>query len=148
MRICFDVNAVLYLFADEGYGFRAAVAYDIANIRKHEVAICASCLADINYLLHRLGVRGANLQRNTSLLFELFDVMDVNREDGIRALDNGMSDYEDALIAESAYRHNCDLIVTENVKDFGESPVPAITLEEYTRIYKPCNYEYDEVDFS
>lgn len=145
MKVCFDVNVIIYLFADEGRGFDAAVAYDIAQIRKHETVVCASCLADISCILHRLGIRGDDLQRAMRAVFDLFDVADVDASDGRRALANGMPDYEDALIAECARRHGCDLIVTANVKDFAESPVPAVTPQDYSRIYKPAGYDFAEV---
>lgn len=68
-----------------------------------------------------------------------------NEGDGRRALENGVRDYEDAIIAECAFRNGCDLIVTANTKDFGKSPVPAITPRDYVGIYKPQGYEWAEV---
>ena len=145
MKICFDVNAVVYLFADEGFGFGATVAYDVATIRKHEVMLPTSTLADISYILHRRGIQGEELDRCIGFLFELFDVVDVNASDAQRAFHNDMRDFEDAIIAESAARHGADLILTQNVKDFSASPVPAMSLEDFCRIYTPEGYEYSEV---
>lgn len=145
MKICFDVNAVIYLFADEGFGFDATVAYDIANIRKHEIMLPTSTLADISYILHRRGIRNDELNRCMELLFELFDIVDVNASDAQKAFNNGMRDFEDAIIAESAARHGADLILTQNVKDFAASPVPAMNLEDFCRVYAPESYEYEEI---
>lgn len=144
MKICFDVNAVVYLFADEGFGFDATAAYDVAALRKHELILPACTLADIAYILHRCGARGETLEDCVGALFELFDIVDVNASDALRAHRNEMRDFEDALIAESAARHGADLIVTQNVKDFALSPIPAITPAEYRRIYAPAGYVYGE----
>ena len=46
-----------------------------------------------------------------------------------RALD--FADYEDAVVAVSAKRAKCKYIITRNVKDFANSPVPAITPSDF-----------------
>lgn len=38
-----------------------------------------------------------------------------------------LADFEDAAIASSAEAAQCDYIVTRNVRDFTDSPIPAIT---------------------
>lgn len=37
------------------------------------------------------------------------------------------NDFEDAVIASAAEETGCDFVVTRNIKDFANSPVPAIT---------------------
>lgn len=41
------------------------------------------------------------------------------------ALTSPMSDFEDAMLAETAYKNNIDFIVTRNLKDYVKSEVPA-----------------------
>ena len=38
----------------------------------------------------------------------------------------GVTDFEDALISETAHRENCDYIVTNNIDDFKKSTIAAI----------------------
>ena len=55
-----------------------------------------------------------------------------------------MNDYEDALIAYSANRANATFIVTNNKKDYKNSPVPALTPAEFIKLYTPVDYSYEE----
>lgn len=43
------------------------------------------------------------------------------------AAQSDMPDFEDAVIAYSARRTDCDVIDTRNIADFIRSPVPAVT---------------------
>ena len=42
-----------------------------------------------------------------------------------------LTDFEDAALASAAEAAGCELIITRNVADFGSSPVPAVTPEEF-----------------
>jgi len=44
-----------------------------------------------------------------------------------------MSDFEDAIIAATALRENAEYIITRNIKDFTQSPIPAITPSDFLR---------------
>ena len=46
------------------------------------------------------------------------------------------SDYEDSLQYFSALRHECDVIITRNVKDFTESVIPVLTPDEFLNSLK------------
>lgn len=145
MKVCFDVNVVVNLFARTAECADAVFSYDVANAREFDVYVPASALADIAYVLHRRGLTVAQVDQSLEALFQMFDVVDVNGSDGLRAHRNPMRDFEDALIAESCFRSGIDVIVTHNVKDFKESPVAAIAPSDFVRIYKPANYDYAEI---
>lgn len=51
--------------------------------------------------------------------------------DCINAVDSCISDYEDAIMAESAARSGMDCIVTRNVSDYSLSKVPVYTPQEF-----------------
>jgi predicted nucleic acid-binding protein len=48
-----------------------------------------------------------------------------------RAVSSDVSDYEDAVMIETAARENVDCIVTRNVRDFAASAVP---------VYSPADF--------
>ena len=52
MNVCFDVNAVVYLYTDAPQQAETLFAYDIANLRKFAVFVPASSPAEIHYILH------------------------------------------------------------------------------------------------
>lgn len=145
MRVCFDVNVIVHLFARSDKCADAVFAYDVANLREFDVFVPASALADIAYILHRRGLTAEQVDESLEAMFQMFDVVDANGSDGQRAHRNAMGDFEDAIIAESCSRNGIDLILTKNLKDFRESPVAAMDPSDFVRIYKPAEYNYAEI---
>lgn len=147
MKVCFDVNVIVDLFARTDDLADAVFSYDVAVMRGFDVFVPASALADIAYILHRRGLDAKRVDKALEALFTLFDCIDANGADGLRAHRNDMCDFEDAIIAESCARNGIDLIVTRNVKDFKASPVAAMTPSDFVKAYKPVNYNYAEIGF-
>ena len=147
MKVCFDVNVIVNLYAQTSQMADALFAYDVANARKFEAYAPASALADISYVLHRRGLSASQVDEAMEALFQMFDIVDVNGADGLAAHRNEMKDFEDALIAESCARNGIDLIVTHNNKDFRKSPVASMAPGDFVDAYKPSGYSYAEVDF-
>ena len=145
MKICFDVNVIINLFARTEQLADAVFAYDVANLREFDVFVPASSLSDIAYILHRRGLSAEQVDESLEAMFLMFDVIGVNGADGLRAHRNDMRDYEDAIIAESCARNGIDLILTHNVKDFRTSPVAAMAPGDFVNIYTPAGYSYAEV---
>lgn len=145
MNVCFDVNAIIYLYTDAPQQGETLFAYDVAITRGFEAFVPACSLADIHYILHRHGLSGQKLDEALGALFQMFRVFDVNEQDGIRAWRNGMKDFEDALIAESAARNGMDAIITYNVKDFKHSPVKAMLPADFTAAFKPDDIAYADM---
>jgi len=66
-----------------------------------------------------------------AVLLTHFGIASVGRVEVVRARTLGWADFEDAVVAAAAESSDCELIVTRNVRDFGGSPLPALTPEEY-----------------
>ena len=147
MKVCFDVNVIINLFARAERLADAVFAYDVANLREFDVFVTASSLSDIAYILHRRGLSAEQVDESLEALFLMFDVIGVNGTDGLRAHRNKMNDYEDAIIAESCARNGVDLILTHNVKDYRMSPVAAMAPDDFVKAYKPAEYSYAEIQF-
>lgn len=58
-----------------------------------------------------------------SKLFTLFHLLDTTSLDCRKAISSDISDYEDAIMVETAIRSEMDCIVTRNVKDYTKSSV-------------------------
>ena len=69
-------------------------------------------------------------------LLELFKLADTAADDCINALASEVSDYEDAVMIESAVRIEADYIMTRNINDYKKSPVPVILPEEFLALEK------------
>ncbi len=64
-------------------------------------------------------------------MMDVLDVVDVTRNDCIKAFDLLIADYEDALLVHCAKRTKAEYIITRNTKDFVNSPVEAIAPEDF-----------------
>lgn len=142
MKVCFDTNIILDIFARAEQFPESIFAYDIASIRHFECFISASAVTGVAYLLHRLGKTKGQTEKTMTVLFEMFSIFDTNGNDCYRALESAISDYEDALLSTSAERHAMDLIVTRNKRDFKNSDVPILAPDEFVKQFRPPSYEY------
>ena len=106
------------------------IAIGRAN-REYEAYLTAASLTDLYYIIHRHTHSSIETHKIIDKLTQLFGVTDSYAEDCINALHNGMSDYEDAVMSETAYRIKADCIITRNEKDYSKSKVPAITPGEF-----------------
>ena len=85
--------------------------------------ITACSLKDIYYLVRKFNHSNEKTMDVLRSIVQLFDILDVNNKDAINAIESGNKDFEDALIIESAKRHQIDAIVTRNIADFKNSPI-------------------------
>ena len=132
MRAIVDTCVILdYLQSREPFFDDALnIAIGRAN-REYEAYITASSLTDLYYIIHRHTHSTIETHRIINKLTYLFGLVDTFAEDCINALHNGMSDFEDAVMSESAYRIDADCIITRNIKDYSKSKVPALTPAEF-----------------
>ena len=85
--------------------------------------ITAKSATDIYYLTHRLTHDDKASRAVLGKLFTLFEVVDTAGMDCRRAIPSAVSDYEDAVMIETALRTEAECIVTRNTRDYSASPV-------------------------
>lgn len=147
MKVCFDTCSVIDIFGKSEWFFPAYCAYDVAVTLGFQPYLSVSSTTDICYLLHARGFLSKEESRKIlENIFDLFDLFENTPHDCKAACQSTMDDYEDALIAYSAHNADVDIIITRNKKDFKDSPVPALTPEEFLRDFKPPDIEYSEID--
>ncbi|MCD8083165.1 MAG: PIN domain-containing protein [Clostridiales bacterium] len=93
--------------------------------------IPAKSVADIYYIMHRSLHNDEKTRKLLKKLFMSFGILDTTALDCRNALTSPISDFEDAILAETAYRNGVDYIVTRNTKDFTRSVIPVITPTEF-----------------
>ena len=91
--------------------------------KQFEGYITAKSVTDIYYLTHRLTHSDSETRKILSKLFTLFHLLDTTSLDCRKAISSEISDYEDAIMVETAIRSEIDCIVTRNIKDFKNSTV-------------------------
>ena len=93
--------------------------------------ITAKSVTDVYYLTHRHTHDDKAARTVLSKLFTIFDVLDTAGMDCRHAIPSAISDYEDAVMVETAVRTESDCIVTRNGRDFQKSGVPVYSPEEF-----------------
>ena len=96
--------------------------------------ITAKSSTNIYYLTHRCTHSDKDTRAILTKLFILFDVVDTAGMDARKAISSQVSDYEDAVMIETAMREDADCIVTRNIKDYSKSPVPVYDPAEFLRL--------------
>ncbi|MCD8007073.1 MAG: PIN domain-containing protein [Oscillospiraceae bacterium] len=96
--------------------------------------IPAKSVADIYYIMHKYFHSDTETRALLKKLFMSFGILDTTALDCRNALTSPISDFEDAILTETAYRAGVDYIVTRNTKDFARSTVPVVTAEEMVKM--------------
>lgn len=102
----------------------------LAN-RYFEGCISAKSSSDIYYLVHKSTHSDADTRKILTKLFALFNLLDTTAMDCRKALSSNMTDYEDAVMVQTAMRTGCDCIITRNQKDYINSPIPCYTPSDF-----------------
>jgi predicted nucleic acid-binding protein len=103
----------------------------LSGKRNMTLQISVSQMTDIFYILKRNLKDAAHARAVVKSIGDNLTVIDVTVADFRNAIISAMPDFEDALLAGCAARSKADWIVTRNTKDFGASPVPPITPEDF-----------------
>ena len=106
------------------------IFFTVAN--KHATGyISAKSVLDIYYLTHRSTHSDEETRKILKTLLGLFDILDTTQLDCRQALSSDISDYEDAVMCETAKRCDVDCIVTRNLKDYAKSEVTVYSPAEF-----------------
>ena len=131
MKILIDTNVLLDVLCN-----RADFVQDALKIFKlcevNRIKGCVSVLSvpNIVYIM-RKELDHDRIKEIIKTITSIFAVASLRESDLLNAANAPFSDYEDALQAVCAERIRADYIVTRNVKDFKNSPVPAVTPTEF-----------------
>jgi predicted nucleic acid-binding protein len=115
-------------FADDAKAIFRAAANNIFT-----GYITAKAVTDIYYLTHRTVHSDTKARAILTKLFMLFDVVDTVGMDVRRAISSPISDYEDAVMVETAIREEADCIVTRNTRDYTDSPIPVYAPADFVK---------------
>ena len=91
--------------------------------------ISALSIPNIVYIM-RKELDSDKIREILNALTSIFTVVDLRESDLIKASDLDFNDYEDALQSVCAARIKVNYIVTRNIKDFKNSPIPAVKPSE------------------
>ena len=96
--------------------------------------LTANSVTDIYFLMHKALHSAAETRKALGILFSLFEIIDTCGIDCRKALTSGVSDYEDAVMIETASRAEIDCIVTRNLKDYAGAPMPVYSPTQFIEL--------------
>lgn len=97
--------------------------------------LCAAAVTTIHYIARREIGTQQSLKRISELL-SIFEIAVVNRSVLLSATNRDFSDFEDAVLHESALHAGADCIVTRNLVDFRASLIPVYSPAQFTQAIK------------
>jgi len=133
MKVMIDTNIVLDLLLNrKPFVNDAVVLFAQAEKNRIKAYITANAVTDIVYIL-RKAYSLADIKEHLQKMFAYINVAGITSSDINNALNLDTPDFEDALLMQCARRHNIDIIVTRNEKDFVNSPVKCININEWVK---------------
>ena len=136
MKILFDTNIVLDVLMNRPSFYKASLKAIRFSVLSKSCHVNVKQLADIYYILRQNKFNKANALVEISKFADNAVLVNVSCEDFYAALHSNMMDFEDALLAHCAKRHYIDCIVTRNTKDFAQSPVKALSPDDFLELYE------------
>lgn len=131
MKVMLDLNVILDV-VQRREPFYAASATVLSQAVEGTDASCmpGHALTTLHYILSK----NAGRERADTVVdwvLAHLEIVPQDRAQFVRARNLRFDDFEDAALASAAEAAGCKLILTRNVADFGTSPVPAMTPEEF-----------------
>ena len=114
--------------------------------RRFEGLLTAKAVTDIYYLTRRQTHSEKAARDILTKLCELFVLEDTAAADIFNAIPSEISDFEDAVMVETAMRSGADCIVTRNIRDYEKAPIPVYVPAEFVRVLGEKNDDFTETD--
>ncbi|MBR0303469.1 MAG: PIN domain-containing protein [Clostridia bacterium] len=134
MRALIDTCVIVdVLQSREPFASDAQKIFLLAANQQFIGCITAKSVTDIYYLTHRLTHDDKASRTVLSKLFALFEIVDTAGMDCRRAIPSEVSDYEDAVMIETALRTEADCIITRNARDYSKSPITVYSPVEFIK---------------
>ena len=132
MKIVIDNNVILDVFQNrEPFVQFSSKVLRLVETKQIKGYVTANSITDIHYVLTRSIKDKEKVYEAIDVLLQIIDIIDVTAKDVRKAFHPDVIDFEDELISVCAERAKIDYIITRNTKDFTNSPVPAITPDDF-----------------
>lgn len=137
MRILLDTNIFLDVYLKREPLYSGSIVFlRTAKRFNDEIYVSTSTFKDLAYFLKKICHDDKVVNKKLCDLYgSINKIIGLTSDDAISAIyQNG--DYEDNMLANSANRAMCDMIVTRNIKHFKENAIKTFTPEEYLQFRK------------
>lgn len=130
MRLLIDANILLDVLQNrEPHVQASAVIWKLCETEKVKGYVSALTFANLVYIM-RKELDPKKIEEILDALSLIFEFVDFNVLDLVRAAELEWDDFEDAVQSVTVERVHTDYIITRNVRDFAKSKVVAFTPAE------------------
>lgn len=132
MKLFLDTNVLIDFILERPLFYKpAAMIISYAAERKIRVCVSALSVVTANFIcVERCKMRLDVYRRKMDFLRNVIDICSVDSSDIYSSYDSNWKDFEDGVQYFSATRAQVDYLVTRNIKDFEESGLRIITVEQ------------------
>ncbi len=131
MKLFLDANVVLDLILKRQPFFETiAEIITIAENKNYKLCISSVTFVTINYVACKFTDK-KNVLESLKKLRIVVAVLSVSETEIDKALYSKFNDFEDAVQHYCALKHNCNYIITRDLKDFKNSEIPVMTPTEF-----------------
>jgi len=134
-KILIDTDVILDFFFDrKPFSEEASQIISLCEAQKIQGYVTPVIISNVYYLLRQTAKHEKVIEK-LQLLLTITDVLIMNKETIIQALNSKFKDFEDALQNYAAENsENIKVILTRNVKDFKNSNLGVITPINYLKL--------------
>ena len=134
-RVLLDTDVVLDFFLDrKPFAENTAVILSLCENKKINGFLTPVIIANLYYLLRKVSTHKRVIEKLKQLM-NIVDVLSIDRQVIMMALNSNFKDFEDALQNyASELKNGIDVIITGNVKDFQNSAIGILSPNEYLKI--------------
>jgi predicted nucleic acid-binding protein len=129
-KIFIDSDIILDVFMQREPFSRASQV--LLNVSKTNIVTSALVIANVHYFIKK------HTNKNTAKtlikeIAEIIEILPFGKENILSAANSDHADFEDSIQYHIAIQHNCDIIITRNIKDYKHSAIPVLTAEQFLR---------------
>ena len=140
MRVLVDTCVIVDALQDrKPFSENAKIIFYAVTNKQLDGYISAKAITDIYYLTHRATHSEESTRQILKTLLGLFDILDTTAIDCRKALSSEITDYEDAVMCETAERCEVDCIVTRNEKDYRKSKVKVMSPGDLVKVLESAD---------
>ncbi len=135
MKVVLDTNVVLDLLLNRApFADAAATIFHQIEAGKYPACVCATTITTLHYLARKV-VGDSAARQHIGQLLTLLELAPMNHIVIAQALHSPLKDFEDAVLAQSAYAVGAHAIITRNGSDFVGSPLQIYSPQEWLHLH-------------
>jgi predicted nucleic acid-binding protein len=138
MRLFIDTNILIDLLVKREPNYPSvAMIFDIAFTKKDVLVISNLSIINAHYVVKKIAsVQESLLRIALHNICTTCEIAPLTLSITTKSLMSSFKDFEDATQYFCALENNCDIIITNNTKDFKLSQLPVLKPEDFLDVYQ------------